>query len=92
MRVAFIFDKEGKQPMIEPGGKFRVFPVYKLWSYVKNERGMWQLDLHAFINACTEDFKFQQYQGLLSIGRNPRGLWLELTIGTHSLHLGARHV
>ncbi len=87
MRIAFVFDRKGKQPLMKDGAPI-AFPVAKWWTFVKDENGRWELHLLAHMFATTEDFRFQQYQGVFAIGRGFKGLWAHLSIGRKIWRIG----
>jgi hypothetical protein len=91
MKFAIVFDEAGSTPLRDDEGKLRVFPVYKWYVHVTNGEGRWESHFLAYLSACTENFKWQQYQGIFAVGRSNRGLWAEFTIGSRTFHLGAQH-
>lgn len=87
MRISFVFDRKGKEPVMQDGAPM-AFPVSKWWAFVRDDSGRWELHLLATMFATTEDFKFQQYQGVFAIGRGHRGLWAHITIGRKIWRIG----
>lgn len=89
MKIAFVFNRNGRDPVLDAQGEPTAFPVFKWLVWVSDGQGRWQLHLAAHMCATTEDFRFQQYHGVLAIGRNARGLWFEFSPGRRRFHIGA---
>jgi hypothetical protein len=96
MRIALIYDKAGKVILRHPDGSPRAFPVFRWYHLIKHPKG-WEFHLLAFCSASTEDYRFQRFQGVITLGRstnrpNKLGLWLELTLGRFSVKIGGNRV
>ena len=85
MKLIVVFDRQGKNPLRDRENEYVVLPSFRWYALVRGE-GSWQLHLLAFCSATTEDFKFQQYRGVVTLGwRN--GPVLEFSPGTHIFQL-----
>ena len=88
MKISLVFERNGKTPKRRPDGNHEAFPVYRWYVFQRGDHG-WELHLFAFCQATTEDFRFQAFQGVFALGRGKRGVWAELCINEHILHIGA---
>ena len=66
MKLAAVFTADGKEVRYKEGEPV-VLPVFR-WFVLTSSEQQWRLDLLAMLYATTENFKFQQFQGLVAFG------------------------
>ena len=91
MKIAFVFRRNGREPVLTDEGDPQAIPVFRWFVKIGDGQGRWEVHFAAHISATTEDFKFQQFQGLFVVGRGSRGFWVEFAPGERVFHIGAKH-
>ena len=91
MKIAFVFLRNGKQLATNEKGDPYMLPAFRWYVKTSDGQGHWEFHLFAHCSATTEDFKFQQFQGVIAFGRGKRGFWLEFCPNERVFHIGANH-
>ena len=79
MKFALIFYPDGEKMRLTGDGEPLLLPVFKWVSRTRDEHG-WRVDLAAFCFATTDDFRFQQFEGLVGFGVHRKRPFMHLNI------------